>query len=166
MRQEGIDDILSNQESSRQFLEDVFREIDIYGNDVNLLQKRFVSPLSRIATDFYKFYLNDTVVVESDSCVVLSFVPHTSETWGFIGKIYVPKNDSTMFIKKIEIMLLNSSPTLLSPCSIGTGRFSSQNLLSCSDASSLIISRWAKLKTSWPTVMWLPEIRVNLIMGL
>ena len=52
MRQEGIDDILSNQESSRQFLEDVFREIDIYGNDVNLLQKRFVSPLSRIATNF------------------------------------------------------------------------------------------------------------------
>ncbi len=105
MRQEGIDDILSNQESSRQFLEDVFREIDIYGNDVNLLQKRFVSPLSRIATDFYKFYLNDTVVVESDSCVVLSFVPHTSETWGFIVKIYVPKNDSTMFIKKIEMHL-------------------------------------------------------------
>lgn len=105
MRQEGIDDVASNQEGVRQALEDVFREIDIYNNDVTLLQNRFVSPLSRIASDFYKFYLTDTLVVEQDTCVVLSFVPHTPQTWGFIGKLYVPKNDSTMFIKKVDLHL-------------------------------------------------------------
>lgn len=105
LKQVGLDEMTSNKDGTREALEDAFREIDIYQNDVTLLQNRFVSPLSSIAPDFYKFYLTDTVEVEGDSCVVLSFVPHTSETWGFIGKLYVPKNDSTMFIKQIELHL-------------------------------------------------------------
>jgi len=105
LKQVGLDEMTSNKDGTREALEDAFREIDIYQNDVTLLQNRFVSPLSSIAPDFYKFYLTDTVEVDGDSCVVLSFVPHTSETWGFIGKLYVPKNDSTMFIKQIELHL-------------------------------------------------------------
>ena len=105
LRQVGLDEMTSSKDGMREVLEDAFREIDIYQNDVTLLQNRFVSPLSSIAPDFYKFYLTDTMEVDGDSCVVLSFVPHTSETWGFIGKLYVPKNDSTMFIKQIEMYL-------------------------------------------------------------
>ena len=105
LKQVGLDEMTSNKDGTREALEDAFREIDIYQNDVTLLQNRFVSPLSSIAPDFYKFYLTDTVEVDGDSCVVLSFVPHTSETWGFIGKLYVPINDSTMFIKQIELHL-------------------------------------------------------------
>ncbi len=105
LNQIGLDEMTSNKDGTREILEDAFREIDIYNNDITLLQNRFVSPLSKIAPDFYKFYLTDTLVVEGDSCVVLSFVPHTSETWGFIGKLYVPKNDSTMFIKRVELYM-------------------------------------------------------------
>lgn len=105
LRQEGVDDISHNSDASRQVLEDVFREVDIYDNDVTLLQNRFVSPLAKIGPDFYKYYLTDTVELEGDSCVVLSFVPHTPETWGFIGKLYVPKGDSTMFVKRVEMFL-------------------------------------------------------------
>jgi hypothetical protein len=108
LRFEGVIDILSDQENVRKTLEDVFREIDIYKDDITLLQNRFVSPLSPIAGDFYKFYLSDTVVVDRDSCVVLSFVPHTPQTWGFLGKFYIPKNDSTMLIKKVELYLPHS----------------------------------------------------------
>ncbi|WP_290379428.1 DUF5686 and carboxypeptidase-like regulatory domain-containing protein [uncultured Muribaculum sp.] len=107
LRQVGLDDV-SSKDGIRMALEDVFREIDLYQNDVTLLQNRFVSPLSKIAADYYKFYLSDTVVVDSDSCVVLSFVPHTSQAWGFIGKLYVPKNDSTMFVKKVDLYLPHS----------------------------------------------------------
>ena len=64
-----------------------------------------MSPLAKIGPDFYKYYLTDTVELEGDSCVVLSFVPHTPETWGFIGKLYVPKGDSTMFVKRVEMFL-------------------------------------------------------------
>lgn len=104
-RSEGLDNFMIDSEGSRRVLEDLFRDIDLYDNDITLLQSRFVSPLSRIAADFYKFYLNDTVVIDGDSCVTLSFVPHTPETWGFIGKLYVPVNDSLATIKRVEMYL-------------------------------------------------------------
>lgn len=100
---EGIDDLMSNQENVQEVLEDVFREIDLYSNDITLLQNRFVSPLSRIASDFYKFYLTDTVNVDGEDCIVLSFAPHNPQSFGFIGRVYVPEGDSTMFIKKVEM---------------------------------------------------------------
>lgn len=105
LRQEGIDNISHDPDASRQVLEDVFREVDIYDNDVTLLQNRFVSPLAKIGPDFYKYYLTDTVELAGDTCIVLSFVPHTPETWGFIGKLFVEKNDPTMFIKRVEMFL-------------------------------------------------------------
>lgn len=100
----GIDDFI-DPASMRIFLEDIMREIDLYGNDINILQNRFVSPLSRIAPDFYKFYLTDTVQVDDERCIVLSFYPHNHAAFGFIGHVYVPEGDSTMFIKRVEMKI-------------------------------------------------------------
>ena len=104
IKREGIDD-LTDQESMQTFLEDIFREIDLYQNDINILQNRFVSPLSKIAPDFYKFYLTDTVEIGNERCIQLSFAPHNSSTFGFVGHIYVLDGDSTMFIKKINMKI-------------------------------------------------------------
>ncbi len=100
LRNAGMDEILDPQ-SMQVFYEDVMREVDVYGNDIPILQNRFVSPLSRIAPDFYKFYLTDTVEVDSVECVELTFVPRNAATFGFTGRFYVPVGDSTMFIKRI-----------------------------------------------------------------
>jgi hypothetical protein len=104
IHREGLDDIV-DQQSTQAFLEDIFRDIDLYQNDINILQNRFVSPLSTIAPDFYKFYLTDTVNVDDERCIVLSFVPRNSSMFGFVGQIYVPENDTTMFIKKVELRI-------------------------------------------------------------
>ena len=98
----GIDEWL-DQKSVKTYLNDMFREIDIYGNDITILSNRFVSPLSSIGTNFYKYYLNDTLDVDGERCIELSFVPFTSETWGFVGRIYVPLADTTMFIKRVQM---------------------------------------------------------------
>ncbi|MCM1162691.1 MAG: DUF5686 and carboxypeptidase regulatory-like domain-containing protein [Muribaculaceae bacterium] len=102
LRRSGMDEFI-DQQSLQKLYEDVMREVDVYQNDINLLQTRFVSPLSRIAPDFYKFYLSDTVRIDSVECVELTFVPRNSSSMGFTGRIYVPKGDSTMFIKKIVL---------------------------------------------------------------
>lgn len=103
-RQEGIDE-MANQQNVQVMLEDFLPEIDLYENDIDILQNRFVSPLSRIAPDFYKFYLTDTVDVGGEKCIVLSFYPHNPQAFGFNGQLYVPVNDSTMFIKKIDMRI-------------------------------------------------------------
>lgn len=97
----GIDD-QHDTESIKRFIDDVFREMDIFSNDITFMQNRFVSPLSSIGTDFYKYYL-DTVMVDGEQCYELTFTPFTTETFGFLGRLYVPANDSTMFISKIRM---------------------------------------------------------------
>lgn len=98
----GIDEVI-NQDNMRIILEDAVREIDPFNNDITLLQNRFVSPLSSIGPDFYKYYLTDTVFIGGENCIELSFVPHNPQSMGFNGKIYVPLHDSTLFVKKITM---------------------------------------------------------------
>ena len=101
IRRMGVDDML-NQESMQQFYDEIFKEVDIYDNQINLMLTRFVSPLSNIATSFYKFYLLDTLTIDNERCVDLGFAPHNSESNGFVGHLYVTL-DSTYFIKKVDM---------------------------------------------------------------
>ncbi len=97
----GIDEIFS-RDGIQQFLNEVFREVDIFQNDISLFFFRFVSPLSRVAPDFYKFYLLDTLDVGGQPCVDLGFVPFNSESFGFTGHLYVTL-DSTYFVKQMQL---------------------------------------------------------------
>ena len=98
----GLDEQL-DQSSVKRVLDDFMGEVNIFQNDVALLTNRFVSPLSRIAVDFYKFYLNDTVMLDGERCAVLSFVPFTPQTFGFLGRLYVSIEDTTLFIKRVSM---------------------------------------------------------------
>ena len=102
VRNEGIDQAF-DQESMLRFFDDVFRDIDIFSNDIPFMQSRFVSPLSNIGTSYYKYYLNDTIMLDGEPCVDLSFAPFNSESWGFTGRIFVSLNDSTMFVKRVVL---------------------------------------------------------------
>lgn len=102
VKRAGIDEVF-DEESIQRFLEDVFREINIFSNDVTFMQNRFVSPLSNIGIDFYKYYLNDTVTINGVKCIDLSFSPFNPQSFGFNGRIYVVADDTTMFVKKVKM---------------------------------------------------------------
>lgn len=99
-RSVGMDERL-NQDNMRIIFEDAFREINIFSDNIVLLQNRFVSPLSVIGPDFYKYFLTDTVYIGTDKCIELSFVPRNPESMGFNGKIYVEADDSLMTVRKV-----------------------------------------------------------------
>lgn len=99
IKRSGLDEF-ADEESIQRFLEDVFREVNIYQNDVTMMGNRFVSPLSHIAANYYKFFL-DTVPINGEKMLELTFVPHNPESFGFNGRMYIPANDSTLFIKKV-----------------------------------------------------------------
>lgn len=94
----GVDEIFS-RDGIQQFLNEVFREVDIFKNDIPLFLQRFVSPLSTIGPNYYKYYLLDTLNVNGQECVDLGFVPFNSETFGFTGYLFVTL-DSTFFVQK------------------------------------------------------------------
>lgn len=94
----GIDEMLS-QDGIQQFLDEVFKDVDIFQSNIPLFLQRFVSPLSSIGPNYYKYYLMDTLRIDDQPCADLGFVPFNSETFGFTGHLYVTL-DSTYFVKK------------------------------------------------------------------
>ena len=94
----GVDEIFS-RDGIQQVFNEVFREVDIFKNDIPLFLQRFVSPLSTIGPNYYKYYLLDTLNVNGQKCVDLGFVPFNSETFGFTGHLFVTL-DSTFFVQK------------------------------------------------------------------
>lgn len=102
-KQVGIEESI-NPETMHQFYSEVFQEVDIFESDVTIFLKRFVSPLSSIGTQFYKYYLLDTVQIGGKPYIDLGFVPFNSESFGFTGHLYVAP-DSTHFIKRIELSI-------------------------------------------------------------
>ena len=97
----GIDEMLP-EEGVDHVLGEVFKDVDIYSNNIQLFLRPFVSPLSTGAPDFYKYYLMDTVIVGSEKCADLAFVPFSSQSPGFTGHLFVTL-DSTYFVKKVKL---------------------------------------------------------------
>lgn len=101
-RSRGVDEMLDTR-NVQTVLDDVLREVDLYQSDIKLLRNNFVSPLSAIAPDFYRFYLVDTVAIDGVDCIELAFYPRNSASNGFSGHVFVENGDSTMFIRRIEM---------------------------------------------------------------
>jgi len=98
----GIEDLVS-QGALQENIKELFKDVDINHNSMNLLYNRFVSPLSSsVAVSFYQYYIMDTVLVDGYQCIDLAFVPVNSESYGFTGHLYIV-NDSTYRIKKYAI---------------------------------------------------------------
>ena len=75
----GIEEFFSTGDMLGTVLKDVFADINIYDDDIRLLQQRFVSPIGNNAISFYKYYLMDTLMVDKRECVHLTFVPQNSQ---------------------------------------------------------------------------------------
>lgn len=101
-RNVGIDDEMG-AENVGKMLDDVLAEPNLYSESIPLMQQRFVSPLSRLADNYYKYFLRDTVIIDDKPHVILEFSPRSSESFGFIGKLYVEAADSSYFIRKAEL---------------------------------------------------------------
>ena len=68
------------------------------------MRKEFVSPFAGYATSYYEYFIMDTIDVDGEKCIDLSFVPRNSQSLGFTGHIYVTP-DSTHFVKWIQMSL-------------------------------------------------------------
>ncbi len=104
-RMQGIDKTLDDGGGITSNLEEIFKSINIFDNNIPILLNRFVSPLSStLATTYYHYYIMDTLDVGGDKCVDLAFVPANSESYGFTGRLYITL-DGNYAVKKV---LLNT----------------------------------------------------------
>lgn len=99
---QGVDQFV-DQDNVQTVLDDLLREVDLYDSDIHLLRNTFVSPLSAVAPDFYRFYLVDTVMVDNQKCVSLAFYPRNKSSFGFMGHVYVAADDTLMSVRKVDM---------------------------------------------------------------
>ena len=100
----GVNDLLETGDLFTGLAKEVFTEVDIYDDQVRLLQFPFTSPIGKDAIGFYRFYIVDTLEVDRDSCIQVSFVPNNQQDFGFRGDLWILK-DSTLHVKKVHLSI-------------------------------------------------------------
>ena len=100
----GISYLFETGDIMNTVLKDVFTDIDIYDDQIRLLQYPFTSPIGKDAIAFYRFYIEDTVYVDRDLCYHLQFVPNNQQDFGFRGELYVLA-DSTLHVKSCDFTI-------------------------------------------------------------
>jgi Family of unknown function (DUF5686)/CarboxypepD_reg-like domain len=78
-----------DEEGVNTYLNRMYNEIDIYSNNIFLMTNQFLSPICDEAPTFYKFFITDTIEVNHQKLVELSFTPRNSNDMLFEGLILV-----------------------------------------------------------------------------
>jgi len=102
-KREGLDHLLEVESLDAIYSKAFFTEIHIFDNDLEIVMKHFVSPLSSsLATHFYKYYILDTIDYKNDRCIMLDFAPYNVQDFGFTGRMWILP-DHSWAVKKIEL---------------------------------------------------------------
>lgn len=91
----GVDNLQFNQ-----FLGDMYFDINIYDNNINILNRSFISPVSNFARNYYRFYLEDSTFIDQQWCYKLRFVPKRTGDMTFHGEMWI--HDTTYAVKQIS----------------------------------------------------------------
>ncbi|MCI5709751.1 MAG: DUF5686 and carboxypeptidase regulatory-like domain-containing protein [Prevotella sp.] len=100
----GVNQLIETGDILNTALKDCFTDVDIYDDQVRLLQYPFTSPIGKDAVAFYRYYIVDTVYIDRDQCYHLQFLPNNQQDFGFRGEIWV-LTDSTLHVKKCNLTI-------------------------------------------------------------
>jgi hypothetical protein len=89
--------------------------IDIYTNNIQILNTQFLSPIADHARDFYKFFIADTIQSGNQKLVEVNFTPRNKGDLLFEGKLRVTLDGNYAVVwcemnvnKRINVNFLNS----------------------------------------------------------
>ena len=104
----GVNHLFQTGDIINTVLKDVFTDIDLYQDHIRLLQYPFISPISNEGIGFYRYYIEDTLAIERDSCIHLHFLPNNQQDMGFRGDLYILK-DSSLHVRRCEMTIPKQS---------------------------------------------------------
>ena len=87
---ESLLDVLSAGEFIETKFKDNLKDIDIYKDELVLLEHNFISPIGgNAAIRFYHYALGDTVDLDGEKCIKVAFSPGNPQDFGFSGYLYI-----------------------------------------------------------------------------
>lgn len=103
IRSDGINELFNTGEVVNTLIKDCFTDVDIYDNEIRLLQFQFISPISSTsAIRFYRYFIADTVMINQQKCIKVDFTPNNPQDFGFAGSLYILA-DSSWQVKRVEM---------------------------------------------------------------
>jgi len=91
----GIENIQLNQ-----FMGDMYVDINVYDNYINMFNKAFVSPIADFSRTYYRFYLEDSAFIGNQWCYKLTFKPKRTGDMTFEGELWI--HDTTYAVKQVK----------------------------------------------------------------
>ena len=85
MNSTGINDLVQTGDILNTVMKDIFTDVNIYDDQIRMLQYPFTSPIGKDAISFYRYYIEDTLMVAGDKCFHLHFLPNNQQDFGFRG---------------------------------------------------------------------------------
>ena len=104
----GVNDFFQTGDILNTVTKDIFTDVNIYDDQIRILQHPFTSPIGSGAISFYRYYIEDTLKVDRDSCIHIHFLPNNQQDFGFRGDLYILK-DSSYQVKRCELILPNQT---------------------------------------------------------
>ena len=100
----GINQLIQTGDIITVAVKDIFSDVDIYDDQIRLLQYPFTSPIGKDAISFYRYYIEDTVYVDQDLCYHLQFLPNNQQDFGFRGDLYILA-DTSLHVKRCTLTI-------------------------------------------------------------
>lgn len=94
-------------ESFSQLLGDIYQNVNIYNNHIQIFEKNFVSPIANFGLGYYKYYLVDSAYLDDKWCYQIMFKPKRKQELTFTGNIWI--NDTTFAVKKVDIRIVDDA---------------------------------------------------------
>lgn len=108
MNSAGINDLIQTGDILNTVMKDIFTDVNIYDDQIRMLQYPFTSPIGKDAIAFYRYYIQDTIMVDKDKCFHLHFLPNNQQDFGFRGDLYILA-DSSWQVKRCEMTIPKKS---------------------------------------------------------
>jgi len=80
-----------------------YEDVNIYENYLTISEVGLISPVNNLAMQFYKYYLTDSILNETNKIYEISFRPKLTQEPVFIGKLWI--EDGSFALTKVEIQL-------------------------------------------------------------
>ncbi len=87
-RQVNYGDFLDNK-GIKEYLGRLYSNINIYENNISILNSQFLSPIADMGPSFYRYYIRDTVEINGSKLIRLYFTPRNPNDLLFRGTMFV-----------------------------------------------------------------------------
>jgi Family of unknown function (DUF5686)/CarboxypepD_reg-like domain len=89
------------------YLKRLYQEFNVYDNNIEVFTNLFLSPIADMGPTFYMYFIEDTVLVDSQKLVRLSFRPRNPNDLLFRGTMWITL-DGNYAIQKLRLLVSKS----------------------------------------------------------